>query len=463
MSFSSRVRITAVLVMTTFAPMAVRAQAFSTLINFNFADGAGPLDSALVQGEDGDLYGTTSIGGEARGGIVYKITAASQMTILHSFCSEANCSDGLSPSGGLLLGADGNFYGTTEFGGPNDAGTIFQITPDGTLFTLHIFTGGDGALPRSPLIQAANGDFYGVTPQGGANNWGTIFKMSPNGTLTTLYSFIKEQAEPSLVQATDGNFYGTTADGGANNRGTIFRLTPSGGFGFFHSFDCSDGCIPYAGLVQGSDGYLYGNTSFGGLSTNCENGCGTAFRISLSGELTTIHNFDSSDGADPTASLIQATDGNFYGTTVAGGTYGKGTVIQITPDGVVTTLHSFRGNDGDQPYGPISQATSGKLHGTTYGGTGTAAEGTVFSVSTDIGPFVSFVRNIGKSGQVIGILGQGFKGTTGVSFQGTSAAFRVRSDTYITATVPAGATTGLVTVTTPVGTLTSNAAFTVKP
>lgn len=333
--------------------------------------------------------------------------------------------------------------------------------------TLHSFDGEDGAGPGAPMIQATDGSFYGITMNGGSNNSGTVFKITPSGALTTLHSFGSGDGSSlngPLVQGNDGNFYSTTESGGTSGYGTIFKITSNGVYTIVHNFDSTDGSAPACGLVQASDGYFYGTTYEGGPNNSCENGCGTVFKMTPGGTLTTLHSFDSTDGANPIAAMIQATDGNFYGTTYAGGTGGDwGTVFKITRDGKVTTLHSFDGDDGAQPYGPVAQATSGNLYGTATNGIGAANDGTVFSISTELGPFVSFVSNSGKAGQVIGILGQGFTGTSGVSFNKTPAEFAIKSNTLLTATVPAGASTGLVTVATPAGTLTSNIPFRILP
>jgi uncharacterized repeat protein (TIGR03803 family) len=443
------------------------AQTFETLLVFDGTDGATPVDTPLVQGTNGELYGTTLGGGSPGPGTVFKITSSGKLTTIYSFCSQPNCADGSLPYGGLVLGTDGNFYGTTSQGGANGiSGTVFRITPTGILSTLHSFDFTDGAAPVAPLIQATNGDFYGITQNGGATGGGTIFKITPTGALTTLYNLGSPGyfANGPLVQGTDGNFYGTTEIGGVHGNGIVFKITPSGTFTTLHNFDSTDGSAPACGLVQASDGNFYGTTYQGGANDTCENGCGTVFKMTPEGMLTTVHSFDSTEGANPIAGLIQATDGNFYGTTYAGGTGGDwGTVFEITPGGTVTTLHSFDGDDGAQPYGPVSQATSGNLYGTATNGLGTAAQGTTFGISVGLGPFVSFVRNSGKVGRNVQILGQGFTGTANVSFNGTPADFTVHSDTFLTATVPAGATSGFVKVMTPSSTLKSNVRFTVVP
>jgi uncharacterized repeat protein (TIGR03803 family) len=310
------------------------------------------------------------------------------------------------------------------------------------------------------MILGSDGNFYGIT-----ENVPTVFKITPTGAFTNLYTLGTgdgSQLAGPLVEGADGNFYGTTEMGGTNGFGSIFKITPTGSFSTFYSFNDVDGRTPASGLLLGSDGDLYGTTNIGGSSNNCAFGCGTAFKISSSGVLTTLHNFIFTDGANPIAGLIQATDGNFYGTTYSGGTGNWGTVYEMTSSGTVTLLHSFQSTDGAQPYGPVVQPTSGNLYGTTpYGGT--ASHGTLFEISTGLSPFVSFVSDSGKVGQSIEILGQNFTGTTNVSFNGTSAIFTVKSGSFITAKVPVGATTGFVQVTTPNKTLTSNVAFRVVP
>ena len=460
-------KILIVSLLSVFVPIASAAQTFKTLIIFDGSNGATPVNTPLVQGRNGNLYGTTLGGGTQSSGTVFEITRAGKLTTLYSFCSQANCVDGSLPYGGLVLGRDGDFYGTTSQGGANGIwGTVFRITPNGTLTTLHSFSGTDGSGPAAPMILASDGDFYGITQNGGPNNSGTIFKMTPAGILTTLHDFGGTDGfilNGPLVEGVDGNFYGTTESGGANGSGTIFQVTPGGSFTTIYSFNSTDGSAPACGLLSASDGNLYGTTYEGGSNLKCENGCGTAFKMTTSGTLTTLHNFDSTEGANPIAALIQATDGNFYGTTYGGGTANWGVVFKMTPGGAVTTLHSFQGTDGAQPYGPVAQATSGNLYGTSTNGTGSASQGTIFAITTGFSPFVGFVSNTGKVGQSVGILGQGFTGTTSVSFNGTPAAFKVKSGTFITATVPAGATSGFVQVTTPNKTLTSNVSFQVLP
>jgi uncharacterized repeat protein (TIGR03803 family) len=195
--------------------------------------------------------------------------------------------------------------------------------------------------------------------------------------------------------------------------------------------------------------------------------CGTVFKITAGSKLTTLHSFDGTDGADPYGGLVQATNGNFYGTASGGGSSGNciggcGTVFKIRPAGKLTTLHGFAGADGELPEAGLVQATNGNFYGTTANG-GTLGEGTVFSLSVGLGPFVETRPTFGKAGATVVILGTNLTGATSVSFNGTAAKFTVVSKSEIKTTVPTGATTGKVKVTTPKRTLTSNLVFRVKP
>jgi uncharacterized repeat protein (TIGR03803 family) len=450
------------------------AQTLSTLVTFDVVNGAEP-NASLVQGTDGSFYGTTIVGGHTSCnapngcGTVFKITPAGTLIVLHRFCAQAGCPDGSVPFSGLALGTDGNLYGATGAGGAHSGGTIFKITPAGKLTTIYSFCAqsscADGA-GSSTLIQAENGNFYG-TSGGGAFGGGTIFKITAQGKLSTLYSFCAvasctDGIDPvgALYRGTDGELYGTTYAGGAFGYGTVFKLSSAGHLTTLHSFDFTDGANPTAALIQASNGKFYGSTEFGGTAINdCSNGCGTVFTITSSGSFTLVDRLGWSNGAEPYSALIQATDGNLYGTTAAG--QGMGTAFNITPWGKITNLVVFCCSDrtGNFPFGGLVQSTNGTLYGTTAGD-GFTSNGTVYSLDAGLGPFITFVLSTGKVGSTAQILGQGLTGTTSVTFNGVPAtSFTAVSDTYLTAVVPSGATNGKVVVTTPSGTLTSNINF----
>jgi uncharacterized repeat protein (TIGR03803 family) len=329
----------AVLVLCAATAIALPAQTLSTLFSFNGTDGGSP-NRGLVQANNGDFYGTTFSGANGQGS-VFEITPGGRETTLYSFCALSGCPDGAFPDAGLVLGANGDLYGTTQSGGgAGGRGTVFKMNPSGTLATVFKFCANgqcaDGANPEAALIQASNGDFYGTTNEGGARghcdsaqSCGTVFKLSPNGTLTTLYSFCAESScidgnapTGGLVHAPNGDFYGTTSFGGAYDEGTVFQITPGGTLTTLYSFcvqsQCADGQEPVAGLVLATDGNFYGTTYLGGA-----HGFGTFFQVSTSGTLTTLYSFcaqsDCTDGKYPEWELVQATDGNFYDATSEGG------------------------------------------------------------------------------------------------------------------------------------------------
>jgi uncharacterized repeat protein (TIGR03803 family) len=465
------------------AATASRAQTPTILANFTGPNGGNP-QASLIQGTDGDLWGTTEYGGATYNpginwgyGEVFKISPSGALSVVYSFCSQPNCTDGSDPEDPLVLASDGNFYGTTYNGGANGGGTVFKLTPKGELTTLYSFP--YGANVSAGLIQAANGYLYGVTQAAGLG-YGGVFKISTKGEFTNVYEFpgpVGPLLMTALIQDTNGDFYGTTYGGGAHGLGSVFKMTAGGTLTTLYSFcpqrgsgPCTEGDYPSASLVEGSDGNLYGTTEYGGNTDDCGAGCGTIFEITPKGVFTSLVSF-ANNGAYPTAPLIQATDGNFYGTASGGDGLSEpciaGCIFEMTPSGSLSDLFGFDNPAyGGHPLGGLIQHTNGNFYGTTdvggNGGSGADA-GTVFELTTGLGPFVTFVRGAAKVGQLFGILGQGFTGTTSVSLNGTPASFTVKSETLIEATVPTGATTGSVTVTRPSGALTSNVPFLVIP
>jgi uncharacterized repeat protein (TIGR03803 family) len=468
-----------VFLMFLLAASFAQAQTFSVVYNFGSQanDPIGPVYSGIIaQGRNGNLY-STALGGTNALGAVYAITPSGTLTEPYAF--GATLTDGTLPTSGLTLGSDGNLYGTTSSGVDNATfGTVFKITPGGALTTLYTFADGtDGASPYAPPIQGTDGSFYGTTCGiacvGSDTSFGSIYKITPSGTFTVLYTCSATDCDgpvAPLVQATNGNFYGTSSYGGTNEDGSIFEITPAGKLTVLYDF-ITNGSHPIGGLVQGTDGNFYGTAVDGGT-----NGYGVVFRITPAGKLTVLHNMNfTTDGSAPFAGLVQATNGNFYGANSGGGANNDGTVFEISPQGtkfIFSVLHSFDQTDGQTPYTTLFQHTNGLLYGTTEnGGTGnvdshcsTGVCGVLYSLNIGATPFAELVTDSGKVGAKIGILGQNFSSSSVVKF-GTVAATTVTlsGTTFLTAIVPAGATTGSVTVTTADETLTSNKTFRVTP
>jgi uncharacterized repeat protein (TIGR03803 family) len=434
--------------------------------NANSATSPGTI--TLIQGRDGGLYGTAtgySVTGGTDGSL-FKISVGGKFTTLHIFSG----ADGSNPQGGMTLGIDGNYYGTTTSGGTSGAGTLFKITPTGTFTLLYQFTAGsDGGYPYAPPIQAADGNLYGTTPIG--NDYlGTVYRYTPSsGSLNTILSLNADGSqgkyfEAALLQAADGTLYGTTAFGGANGCGAIVRLKTSGTLLSVYSFACgSGGSEPLSALIQAGDGNIYGTTAEGGnITTNrdCGVGCGTIFKLT-GGVISTLYAFsgEPTDGGLAIAGLVEGTDGQLYGSTHTGGAFDFGTLYRISTSGQYQLLYSFAQKIGQNPDGTLTQDTNGTFYGTTAAG-GSSGEGSLYNLNMGLGPCISLVRYTGIVGQAVQILGQGLTGSTAVTINGVAAtSFKVVSNTYLTAVIPTGATTGPVVVTTPTGNLKSNHAL----
>jgi uncharacterized repeat protein (TIGR03803 family) len=480
----------------------------------DYPDGENP-QAELIQGADGNYYTTTYTGGSgacfggSQGaipgcGAVVKITPAGVLSVVYSFpydSANSTAPEGLYPAAGLLQAPDGNFYGVASLGGIGETcstgtfgcGTIFKLTPSGTLTVLHSFCGGngcgslatDGATPLGRLAIGPDGNLYGTTQTGGVYeglyNSGTIFRVSLSGAYQLLHIFSGangtgdgENPAAGLTLASDGNFYGTTQYGGTSGFGTIFKMSLAGTvivLQSFAQFD-SDGAEPQGALIQASDGNLYGTCYSGGV-----NGWGTVFSISTSGVFKKLYDFTEATGNVgylPKAGVIQASDGNLYGTTWDGGDFAAGAIYQLTLAGVPTLEASFdpNGPSGYYPVGALVQGNDGNLYVTApYGGgansSGVPDQGVidVFSVSLPLPKpgILGFVPSSGKVGATVTIGLGPYVGATEVSFNGTTAKFKVPGSEFITATVPAGATTGPISVTTPGGTTKSKEKFTVIP
>jgi len=490
-----KVQVFAVLVvMLAASATALHAQTYAVQYNFGnvTCDPLNPAFSGIIaQGRDGNMYSSTATGGcFGSNGAVFKISPKGKLSVVYSFNHAIG--DQILAFSGATLGTDGNFWGTNE--GGDFGGNVWKVTAAGKETPINVFGGTkevNGIEPTAPPVQGMDGNFYGTTNQGGNvtkctynfGGCGVIYRISPSGkTFKVIYTFDQTNgANPDspLILGTDGNFYGTTYYGGTvgkvfRNAGVIFRVTPAGKYTVLYAFcalaNCHDGSNPIGGLVQGTDGNFYGTTEYGGTSTILPEG--VVFKVTPAGKLTVLNSFctlaSCKDGSNPFGGLVQATDGNLYGTTFGGGATNQGTIFQVTPKGKFTIVHNFQDATGslfgEFPEVTLIQNTNGILYGDTMnGGTSGRRQGVFYSFDMGLKPFVSMVAWYGAVGNTIEILGQGFKGTTAVSFNGTPATFNVVSDNYLTAVPQPGTTSGLVTVTTPGGVLTSNRAFRVHP
>lgn len=475
--FGKVVGITALFCFAT--SIASPAQTFTRLAKLSGADGDGPYYGPLIQGIDGNFYGTTLLGGANKAGVVFKIKPTGTLTTLYSFCSQSGCADGSLPYAGVVQGPNGDFYGTTfEGGGANDYGTAYELTPSGQLTTLHTFCSepecADGLAPIAGLNLATNGKLYGTTSQSVAGAVGTIFELTTTGGFTTIFSTKRAGPNLGVLQTVEGSFYGVNESGGGiYGAGSVFEISADT-YSTVFSFDMSDGQWPNLPILA-ADGNFYGTTQSGGA-----NDSGAIFKLTPTGEFTLLYSFCSlancADGGIPHAGLVQGTDGNFYGTTTFGGAVevngvfeGYGTIFQITPTGTLTTIHTFclqGGNcaDGAYPFAGLVQGTDGRFYGTTFGTSECPGNcGTIFSLSMGLSPFVKANPNFGRVGAVVTILGSNLTNTSSVTFNGISAKFEVGANTYIRAEVPTGATAGTIEVTTPSGTLSSNVQFQILP
>jgi uncharacterized repeat protein (TIGR03803 family) len=358
-----------------------------TLYAFGGADGGWP-NGPLVQGADGSFYGTTEYGGANNFGTVFRMTTNGFSTLV-SFASW----NGANPQAGLVLGSDGNLYGTTEFGGDSGAGTVFRVSTNGALTTLASLTYSGGGYPSAALVQGNDGAFYGTASGGGPNYDGAVFRVTTNGALTTLVTFTGTNGSSpaaALLQGADGNFYGTTPYGGLDGDGTIFQMTPGGTLRTLASFAYGNGAYPYSPLIQDADGNFYGTTEYGGT-----NYAGTLFELTADGTLTTLVNFNDDDGSTPMAGLVRDASGNFYGTTQDGGLYGDGALFELATNGAVSVLRSFMGTNGADVQAGLVWGDDKNLYGVSsaggvgYDGSSSSGDGTIFRLDLIAPPTIS--------------------------------------------------------------------------
>jgi uncharacterized repeat protein (TIGR03803 family) len=368
-----------VIVLGFVATQFSQAQTFSVLYNFGGAADGGDPYAGVIRDSNGNFYGTVGYGGTAYAGGVYKVDSLGNETMLYSFTGGA---DGNFPVSTLVRDSAGNLYGTTAQGGSAGAGVVFKVDPSGNETVLHNFTGGsDGVNPSGGLLLDAAGNLYGTTSQGGNFNCGILFKLSPAGTETILHIFTgaandgKYPSYTSVVTDARGSLYGVTQAGGSTDHGVVYKLTHTGKFTVLYSFagGTADGCnvlgIPYLDI----NGNIYGTTSSCGAS-----GLGTVWKLTSSGTETVLHSFagGTADGEYPLAGVIEDAHGNLYGSTESGGSANLGTMYRVSQTGKFTLLHSFTGPDGEYPYSGFV-LHNGDLYGTAQN-RGSIGYGTVW-------------------------------------------------------------------------------------
>jgi uncharacterized repeat protein (TIGR03803 family) len=366
----------------------VRGQTFEMLYSFRGAeDGQGPR-ARLVLADDGSFYGTT------QSGSIFRISPAGQLITVANVGWAEDDEDEAIVTPRVTQGNDGSVYGTTFDG---DRGRVFKMLPNGTLTTLVTFEGSKAtaASPLSQLLQGRDGSFYGTTYRGGVNSAGSVFKMASDGTLAVLASFVSRGPTGQMIQARDGNFYGTTGSMAPNTDGFVFRVTPAGVLTYLAAINLSnaDG-RPWSGVIEARDGNFYGTTV--NISDDGIPRAGGVFRMTPAGTVTRLVSFTGPNGSGP-AELLEGKDGNLYGTTRHGGANGRGTVFKVTTKGILTTLFSFSQSDGAYPDAGLIEGADGNLYGTTgFGGafgSPIGGYGTVFRI---VMPSLS-ITNVGDA------------------------------------------------------------------
>jgi len=437
---------------------------------FNFQVPVGTVIGNLVEGPDGNFYGTTSHGGPSGNGTVFRVTPAGELTTI--VANQANPAAGLAvgndgllygmvgaggpfgwgtvfkmntsavltnfaffdgtnggnPQSQLLLAPDGNFYGTSAEGGDNQQGAIFKITPAGVVTRLRSFSfDANGSSPQAGLTVGPDGELYGITTVGGGIGAGTIFKITTAGAFTLLHSFQNGESfvhQSRLTLGPDGNLYGTGRDGGTSDLGSIFKITTNGTFTVIASFAGTNGSVPLCELTVGADGQLYGTTELGGAGN-----FGTVFKVTTNGVLTTLASFTNRENSLPNSGLLLASDGNFYGCS-------QTAVYKVTPAGVITTLVSLQPLDGLDSQSSLTLGPDGNLYGTTdFGGTNNF--GTIFRISA-AGVFtrmLSFNNTNGafpQSGMTLGPDGNFYGATTAGGANGFGSIYRFSTNGALT-------------------------------
>ncbi len=350
-----------VLLSALFAGSSVQAQTFTVLHTFTGGeDGKNPY-FGVIRDSAGNLYGSTEYGGAFNQGTIFKLDASGNETLLHTFTGG---SDGGVP-GRLIRDAAGNLYGATGYGGDFSCefglgcGTIFKFAPNGTLTVIYSFPGLSEV--SGPLARDGAGNLYATSQPDGAFGWGTIFKVDKNGKKTVLHNFNRKDGtgHSGLIRDKAGNLYGTAFSG------TVFKLAPTRKFTILHTFTtATDGTMPESGVIQDPSGNLYGTTFFGGAYN-----FGTVFKVDSAGHETLLYSFTGVAERNPVAGVIRDSSGNLYGTTYEGDYTYFGEVFKLDLNGNRTVLYTFTGGaDGRRPAAPVVRDADGNLYGTTSEG-----------------------------------------------------------------------------------------------
>jgi uncharacterized repeat protein (TIGR03803 family) len=403
------------------------------------ADGSDP-DVGVIRDAAGNLYGTTATGGVANQGVVYKVDSSGRESVLYSFTGGA---DGGQPNSGLFADAAGNLYGTSNFGGTWNWGVLYRVNAAGQETVIYSSPGGlDGSQPQAGVIQDAAGNFYGVTFAGGPADLGVVYKLDPTAHETVLYSFTGgpdgSQPESSLIGDSEGNVYGTALYGGALGGGVVFKVDSAGDQTILYNFSGgADGGSPAAGVIRDAVGNFYGTTLLGGLANQ-----GVVYKLDATGHENVLYSFTGeADGANPQGTLIGDPAGNLYGTATWGGAANEGVVFKLDATGVFTVLHSFTGGaDGGAPSGALVRDAAGNLYGTTYYGGVQDKLGVIFRIDqtgheTVLHSFTSWTGGGYPNGSLVGDSQGNLYGTTqqgGGMYGGYGTVFKMDSTGHLT-------------------------------
>jgi uncharacterized repeat protein (TIGR03803 family) len=428
----------------------------STLYAFVNATADGLYPSDLVQGIDGNFYGSTPDGGTDFKGTIYRITPTGTKTTLYTFRSANVSTDGCGP-GPLVQADDGNFYGVAACGSQN-LRTIFRITPSGTFTTIYVFSSSYGYLAgnQGALVLGNDGLLYGTIPGFSSAPYGILFRVSKTGDYETIWRFANGtdgiSRSNTLIKGIDNNFYGTSSLG-------IYRITPSRSF---TTIQTVSGYLQ--NLVQDSAGNFYGTvTSTSGTiqSGVCPADCGSIYKLSASGILTTLYTFTGGSDVRVSGKIILGSDGNLYGNSR--NNLFIGSLYRLTPSGQLATLLTLNGTTEGSELSSLIQSSTGEIYGT--GGPSNVNNGTVVKVNASLQPAKLVINGTslgsGAVGSQLTVYGKNFLGTTSVRFGGVAATFTVTSNNSLSVTVPPGAVTGSIQVSTPGGSATGATSFVV--